>query len=389
MTRKRTICVATGSRADYGLLRSLLRAIAADADLRLQVLVTGMHLSPAFGDTWRDIEADGFALSARVDMLEPGDTALATATSLGRGVIGSAEALQQLAPDMLVVLGDRFEMLAVAQAALVLRIPLAHLHGGELSEGAFDESIRHAITKMAQWHFVAAEPYRARVVQMGERPERVFNVGAPGLDALDGMDWLDRAALERELGLALRAPLLLVTWHPETLSAAAPVEAVDELLAALEAIPEATLVLTYPNADAGGRALIERIQRFVQADPARRCAAASLGHRRYLSLLRVADAVVGNSSSGLTEAPALKVATVNIGDRQHGRMKAASVIDTAARRADIEAGIRRALSPQFRASLPATRSLYGQGGAGARIKDILKTVPLAVRKPFHDLAAGG
>lgn len=389
MNALRTLCVATGSRADYGLLRSLLRAIAGDPDLRLQLLVTGMHLAPEFGSTWHDIEADGFAIDARVDMLQAGDTPVATAKSMGQGVIGAADALDRLRPDVLVVLGDRFEMLAVAQAALVLRIPLAHIHGGELSEGAFDESIRHAITKMAQWHFVAAAPYRARVIQMGEAPERVFDVGAPGLDALADMDWLDRAALERDLGLPLQPPLLLVTYHPATLSDVAPTEAMDELLLALEAFPEATVLLTYPNADAGGRLLIERIERFARAAPGRRRAFASLGQRRYLSLMRIADAVVGNSSSGLTEAPALKVATVNIGDRQQGRLRASSVIDTPERRADIEAGIRRALSPGFRAGLPATRSAYGQGRAGERIKEVLKTAALGVRKPFHDIAAAG
>jgi UDP-hydrolysing UDP-N-acetyl-D-glucosamine 2-epimerase len=381
---KRKLCVATGSRADYGLLRSLLRAVRDDAALQLQVLATGMHLSPEFGLTWREIEADGFAIDARVDMLLSGDSPVATAKSMGLGVIGAADALQRLAPDILVVLGDRFEMLAVAQAALVLRIPIAHIHGGEVSEGAFDESLRHAITKMAQWHFVAAEPYRQRVVQLGESPDRVFDFGAPGLDALDTMEWLDRAALERSLGVALAAPLFLATYHPVTLSNEDPAGPMNELLAALAAFPDATVVLTYPNADTGGRVLIDCIDRFVAAGP-RRHAFTSLGQQRYLSLMRLADVVVGNSSSGLTEAPSLKAACVNVGDRQKGRLKAASIIDCAEQRGAIESAIRQALSPAFRATLPATVSPYGQGRAGQRIKDVLKSAPLAVRKPFHDL----
>lgn len=384
MTLPRKICVATGSRADYGLLRSLLRAIAGDAGLQLQLLVTGMHLSPEFGSTWKDIAADGHAIDAKVDMLLSADSPVGTAKSMGLGVIGSAEALERLAPDVLVILGDRFEMLAVAQAAVVLRIPIAHIHGGETSEGAFDENIRHAITKMAQWHFVAAEPYRKRVVQMGESPDRVFDVGAPGLDALEQMAWLDRAALERSLGVALAAPLFLVTYHPVTLSDQDPTEPMGELLAALERFPDATVVLTYPNADTGGRALIACIDRFVAAAP-RRHAFTSLGQQRYLSLMKLADVVIGNSSSGLTEAPALKKACVNVGERQQGRLKAGSIIDAPEQRAGIEAAIRRALSAPFQAALPDTVSLYGQGRAGARIKDVLKSVPLAVRKPFFDL----
>jgi UDP-hydrolysing UDP-N-acetyl-D-glucosamine 2-epimerase len=385
MNRRRKVCVVTGSRSDYGLLRSLLVAVQQDAELQLQVLVTGMHLAPEFGSTWREIEADGFPIDARVDMLLAGDTAVATAKSIGLGVIGAADALGRLAPDILVILGDRFEMMAVAQAALVLRVPIAHIHGGETSEGAFDESLRHAISKMAQWHFVAAEPYRARVVQLGESPERVFNFGAPGLDTLDALDWMDRAALEKDLRVSLAPPLLLVTYHPVTLADQDPSTLMEELLQALEQFPEATIVLTYPNADTGGRRLIESVDRFVAQSPARRHAFASLGQRRYLSLMRLAEVVVGNSSSGLTEAPAVKTACVNIGDRQKGRLKAASILDAPEERAMIEAAIRRAMSPAFRATLPSTVSLYGQGHAGKRIKDVLKTVPLSVRKPFHDL----
>ena len=385
MNRRRKICVVTGSRADYGLLRSLLRAIADDDDCILQVVVTGMHLSPEFGMTGGQIEADGFKIDARVDMLLSADSSVATAKSMGLGVIGFADALATLKPDILVVLGDRFEILAAAQVALVMRIPLAHIHGGETSEGAFDEGIRHALTKFAQWHFVAAEPYRQRVVQMGEAPDRVFNVGAPGLDQLDEIDWLGRESLETVLQVRLLSPLLLVTYHPVTLADTDPSLPMAELLAALERFPDTTVVFTYPNADAGGRRLIECVDRFVALAPQRRHAVASLGQQRYLSLMRLADAVVGNSSSGLIEAPALHRATVNIGDRQKGRLKASSVIDASEHRDAIEQALRLALSKSFAQALPQTPSVYGRGGAGARIKSQLKAVPLSVHKSFFSI----
>lgn len=385
MTAPRRICVVTGSRAEYGLLYWPLRAIAGEPGLRLQVVATGAHLSPEFGLTWRQIEADGFGIDAKVEMLLSGDTPAAITKSLGLGVIGFADAFERLAPDLVVVLGDRFEILAAAQAAVLARVPLAHIHGGELSENAFDESIRHAITKMAQWHFVAAEPYRKRVVQMGEAPERVFNVGAPGLDHLARLDWMSRAELERELGLPLGTPLLLATYHPETLAGSPPEQGMRELLDALERFPQATVVLTYPNADTGGRVLIRMIDEFAAARRPRVAAFASLGQRRYLSLMREADAVVGNSSSGITEAPALRRATVNVGGRQDGRLKASSVIDCAGDAAAIAAAIGRALSAPFRASLAGTVSLYGAGNASAAIVARLKGDLPRVQKPFFDI----
>jgi UDP-N-acetylglucosamine 2-epimerase (non-hydrolysing)/GDP/UDP-N,N'-diacetylbacillosamine 2-epimerase (hydrolysing) len=313
---------------------------------------------------------------------------VATAKSIGLGVLGFADVLARLAPDMLVVLGDRFEILAAAQTALVLRIPIAHIHGGEISEGAFDDSIRHALTKLAQWHFVAAEPYRARVVQMGEPPDRVFDVGAPGLDDLSAVEWLDRAALADALGMTLGEPLLLVTYHPVTLGEQDTTRPLGELLAALDTIAGATIVFTYPNADTGGRTMLQCIGRFMAAAPERRRLFTSLGRRRYLSAMRVADVVVGNSSSGLIEAPALKRATVNIGDRQKGRLMASSVVGAAERREDIARAIRLALSDGFQRGLAATVSPYGQGDAGRRIKEQLRTVPLVLGKRFFDISHG-
>jgi len=388
MSSLRKICIATGTRAEYGLLYWLMKEIADDPELQLQIIVTGMHLSPEFGLTYLQVEADGFTIDAKVEMLLSSDTAVGIAKSMGLGVIGFADALSELQPDILVVLGDRFEILAAAQAALVSQIPIAHIHGGETSEGAFDEGIRHAISKMAQWHFVAAEPYRKRVVQMGESPNRVFNYGAPGLDQISKLDWLTRQELESNLEIELRSPVFLVTYHPVTLAGGDPVEAMTELLNALKAFSDATIIFTYPNADTGGRALIECIDTFVAQQRKTSRAFVSLGQQRYLSLMREADVVVGNSSSGLIEAPALGKSTVNIGDRQKGRLTSSSVIDAAENCADIIRAIQLGLSNEFCSSLPETVSLYGQGSVSQKIKSTLKTVIPAVRKPFFDIEHG-
>jgi UDP-hydrolysing UDP-N-acetyl-D-glucosamine 2-epimerase len=388
MNHRRRICVFTGTRADYGLLRSLMAEIKADPELQLQIVVGGMHLSTEFGLTYREIEADGFVIDAKVEMLISSDTAVGICKSMGLGIMGFGDALERLRPDIAVILGDRFEALAAAQAVLVVGIPLAHVHGGEITEGAIDESIRHAISKMAHWHFVAAEPYRQRVIQLGESPDAVFNVGAPGLDCLDGMEWLDRDQLAVELGTSLRELVLLVTYHPVTLGDGAPAQALGELLAGLDRFPQATVVFTYPNADAGGRELIPSIDEYVARNPERTKAFVSLGRRRYLNLLRISSAVVGNSSSGLTEAPALKVATVNIGDRQRGRLKAASVIDVAEERTAIALAISKALSREFQAKLAGTVSLYGHGNAGRQIKAQLKKQLPGCRKKFFDIRHG-
>jgi len=385
MTPKRKICIVTGTRAEYGLLYWMMKEIADDDELELQIIATGMHLSPEFGLTYQQIEADGFSIDAKVEMLLSSDTPVGIAKSIGLGVIGFADALERLKPDILVVLGDRFEIIAAAQTAMIARIPIAHIHGGETTEGAFDEQIRHAITKFAQWHFVAAEPYRQRVIQLGESPDRVFNVGSPGLDHLQYMDWLDLPTLERSLGLKLRSPLLLVTYHPVTLDQQSPSIAMQELLAALDHFPDATVILTYPNADTGGRVLIEQIDQWVSQNQHRAKAFVSLGQQRYLSLMGEADVIIGNSSSGLTEAPALKKATVNIGERQKGRLKAKSVIDTPERSQDIVAGIHQALSDEFQSMLPSVQSLYGTGNVSQQIKETLKAVPLQTRKAFFDI----
>jgi UDP-hydrolysing UDP-N-acetyl-D-glucosamine 2-epimerase len=388
MMAKRKICIVTGSRAEYGLLQGLLKEVAADPDLELQVCATGMHLSPEFGLTYQQIEADGFTIDAKVETLLSSDSPVGVTKSTGLGVVGFADALERLNPDVLVVLGDRFEILAAAQAAIIAGIPIAHIHGGEATEGAFDDSIRHAITKMAQYHFVAAEPYRKRVIQLGEAPDRVFNFGAPGLDTLHGTEWLDRACLEESLGIPLKPPIFLITYHPATRADRQPIDAFNELLEAMDDFQEATVVFTYPNADPGGRVLIQRLDEWVSANQDRARAFVSLGQRRYQSLMREADLVIGNSSSGIIDAPAHKTPTINLGSRQKGRLRASSVIDADEDKGAIVEALNRALSSEFRATLPATVSLYGTGEASVRIKATLKSIELSTGKVFFDIGHG-
>ncbi len=384
----RKICVVTGSRAEYGLLRCLMEEIREDSELQLQIVVTGTHLSPRFGTTFREIEADGFAIDRKVEMDLEDDSPKGVAKATGQGVIGFAEAFDRLAPDLVVLLGDRFETLAAAETALIQRIPIAHLHGGEVTEGAIDDSMRHAITKMAALHFVATEPFRQRVLQLGEAPERVFTVGGLGLDAIARLTLLDRPALEQSLNFELGNRVFLVTYHPETATDSDPAADFGALLDALDAFEDARVVFTKPNADSGNARIIELMDRWVEANSARTRAYDSLGQLRYLSLLRQAAVVIGNSSSAVIEAPALRTPSVNIGMRQKGRPRAASVIDCAAETAAIEDAIATALGPEFQARCAATVSPYGGPGAAARIKETLKRVPLTSLnvKPFHDHA---
>lgn len=382
---KRRVCVVTGTRAEYGLLYHLLCSLRDDAEVQLQLVVTGMHLSPEFGLTYRAIEADGFEITAKVRMLLSDDSGVGIAKSIGLGVIGFADVFEKEKPDIVVLLGDRFEIFSAAQAAMCLRIPIAHLHGGEATEGLIDEALRHAITKMAHLHFVAAEPYRQRVIQLGEVPQRVYNFGAPGLDHLAKITWMSRAELEQRLGIPLRAPVFLITYHPVTLEHGNSARSMKALLAALDAFPEATIVFTYPNADAEGRILIDLLEAYVYKEKSRAKAFTSLGQRVYLSLMRESDVIIGNSSSGLTEAPALKKAVINLGDRQRGRLKATSVIDCAEETDAIIHAIKWTLSCEFRAMLSNTRSLYGEGGASTAIAQVLKAVSLdnILKKEFH------
>ena len=372
------IGVVTVSRSDYGHLRPVLEALRRAPDLELLLLVAGMHLASEFGLTVRDIEADGFPISARVEMLGGGDTPEAVATATGQGVAGFGEAFARLRPDVVVVLGDRFEMLAAAVAALPFALPVAHIHGGEVSEGAMDNQIRHAITKLAHLHFASAEPHARRIAAMGEEPWRIHTVGAPGLDRLATTEPLPRAALARELGLPEAGPWLLVTFHPVTLEYRDTAAHIDELLAALEKT-DGFIVITYPNADTAGRLIIERIEEFAGRHPRRCRLAKSLGERLYLSLLRHADLMIGNSSSGLIEAPSFGLPVVNVGSRQRGRLRGANVIDVEPSREDILRGIEGAQALPFRVRARAAANPYGDGHAAPRIVEILRSVPIDVR----------
>ena len=372
------IGVVTVSRSDYGHLRPVLEALRRAPDLELLLLVAGMHLASEFGLTVRDIEADGFPISARVEMLGGGDTPEAVAAATGRGVAGFGEAFARLRPDVVVVLGDRFEMLAAAVAALPFALPVAHIHGGEVSEGAMDNQIRHAITKLAHLHFASAEPHARRIAAMGEEPWRIHTVGAPGLDRLATTEPLPRAALARELGLPEAGPWLLVTFHPVTLEYRDTAAHIDELLAALEKT-DGFIVITYPNADTAGRLIIERIEEFAGRHPRRCRLAKSLGERLYLSLLRHADLMIGNSSSGLIEAPSFGLPVVNVGSRQRGRLRGTNVIDVEPSREDILRGIEAAQALPFRVRARAAANPYGDGHAAPRIVEILRSVPIDVR----------
>lgn len=382
----RKICLATGSRAEYGHLQWLAHDIANDPNLDLQFLVTGSHLSKSFGETYKEIEADGFSIDAKIPLPED-DTALGVARAVGVATTGMAEALERLTPDVLVILGDRYEMLAAASAALILRIPVAHLHGGEVTEGAFDESIRHAITKLAHLHFTAAEPYSRRVEQLGESPGRVFQVGTPGLDAMTRVDMMTREELAASLEFDLGSHFFLVTYHPVTLSDTSQVVGVGEMLAALDSFPSHKVIITGVNADTGNHKIAEAVKRFAENNKERVLYVDSLGHHRYMSALNLADVVIGNSSSGLIEAPSLATPTVNIGERQKGRLRAVSVIDCEEARNHIRDAITRAIDPTFLEQAMKSDPPYGHPGASAKIKDILATAPLAgiLAKPFYDL----
>lgn len=383
---KRKVAVFTGTRAEYGLLYWLMKAIQASSQLELQLIVSGMHLSPEFGETWRQIEQDGFNIDAKVEMLLSSDTPIGVVKSMGLGTLGFADALGLLRPEVLVVLGDRFEALAIVQAALIMRIPVAHLHGGEVTEGAYDDAIRHAISKMAQLHFVAAEPYRRRVVQMGETPDRVFNVGAVGLDHLTRSPRMGLSELSESLGFSLRSPYMIVTYHPVTMLDENPEQSFKAILAALDKFQEHQIILTYPNADNGGRAIIPLLETYANCQPERVLAIPSLGFRRYLSAVSMAAAVVGNSSSGIIEVPSFGIPSVDIGDRQHGRLAADSVLHCEPNAIAIEQAIRRALSNDFAEVSKKTVNPYGQGNAAEAIVRVLENFDGAPHKSFYDLS---
>lgn len=380
------ICVITGSRADYGLLRWVIQGLHESDKCELQIVATGMHLSTEFGSTWQTIEDDGYSIDWRVDMLLSADTAIAITKSMGVALVGFADAFSRLKPDAVIVLGDRFEILSAVSAAMIACIPIIHLHGGEITEGAFDDPIRHAITKMSHLHFTASEPYRQRVIQMGEAPDRVWNVGGFGIDNVKRLKRMELGELEASLGFSLGERSLLVTFHPETATGVSPKVQMLELLAALEQT-EAQLLFTMPNADTDSRILFSMVEDFVREHPMRACAFTSLGQHRYLSAVAHTDGVVGNSSSGLIEVPALGKGTINIGSRQNGRLRASSIIDCDASKASISKALDRLYSSGFQASLKNVDAPYGDGGASERAVSLIESYSLeSVPKKFFDLS---
>lgn len=383
----RKICVVTGSRAEYGLLSGLMRVIQADTELQLQVIATNMHLSPEFGLTYKDIERDGFRIDKKVQMLLSSDTANATTKSVGLATIGFADAYEDLQPDLIVVLGDRFEILAAVSAALFYKIPVAHLHGGEITEGAYDDCIRHAITKMSHLHFTSTEAYRQRVIQLGEQPERVFYVGAIGVENTKRILPLAKKELEESIHFSLGDKSILVTYHPVTLENHTAASQCQNLLDALDEFPDYKVIFTLPNSDTDGRILIRMIQDYVSVHPDRCMSIPSLGLKRYLSALRYVDAVVGNSSSGIIEVPSFGIPILDIGDRQKGRIASDSVVHCGTDKREIVDGLKIALSREQKDKAKRCLNPYDKENTTQAILDVIKHYPLdkLIHKSFYNI----
>lgn len=382
------VCVVTGTRAEYGLLRPLIQKINNDNDLELQLVVTGMHLSPEFGLTYKEIEQDGFEITERNEMLLSSDTPNGISKSIGLGTIGFADIFTRIAPDMVVILGDRYEALAAATAAMIHRIPIAHIHGGELTEGLIDESIRHAITKMSLLHFTATERYRNRVMQLGEQPNRVFCVGALGVENIKTYKLMSKEELAKNIGFLLDTPYFLVTFHPVTLENNTAGKQFENLLDALDKFPEYHVIFTKANADTDGRIINQKIDEYVNRNKGKAVAFISLGMVRYLSALRYCDMVLGNSSSGIVEAPSFHIPTVNIGDRQKGRVRGKSVIDCKGTLEEIENAIHVAQMMNENNTLQNTDNPYEGRNTSATIVSAIKNYLMAdinIKKHFYDI----
>ncbi len=385
---KRVIGVVTGGRAEYGLLAPLIKKIKSDQALELRLYVTAMHLSPQHGNTYKIIENDGYTINEKVEMLISSDKPEAIAKSIGLGMIGFADAFRNNKPDILVMLGDRYELLSSAIAAMIQRIPIAHLHGGESTEGLIDEAIRHSITKMSHFHFVSTDKYRKRIIQMGENPEYIYNVGAIGLDNIRSMKLMTRDELEQSFDIKFGKQVFLVTYHPVTLESGSSKAHIHSLLSALNQYHEATIIFTQPNADTDSNIIADEIRKYVY-DYSKYCRyIETLGQIKYLSMCSVSDAIIGNSSSGIIEVPSFHVPTVNIGDRQKGRLMPASVINCSSDEKSIKSAIDKALDREFKASIGSIKNPYGDGNTADKIIEILKKVGISdkvLKKSFFDL----
>ena len=383
---KRSVCVVTGSRAEYGLLYWLMKEIQIAKDLELQIIATGMHISPEFGNTYRQIEQDGFKIDKKVEMLLSSDSEVGITKSMGLGLIGFADAIDNLKPDLIIVLGDRFEIFSAVSAAMIAKIPVAHLHGGEATEGSIDEPIRHSITKMSHLHFTSVEEYRNRVIQLGEQPNRVFNVGGLGIDNINKLELLSRVDLEKAINFNLGEKNILVTFHPVTLENSTAEAQFRELLDSIDTLQNTKIIFTKANSDTNGRVINNIIDDYV-ANHSNTIAFTSMGQLNYLSSLQFVDAVVGNSSSGLLEAPSFNIATIDIGDRQKGRIKADSVISCLPKKKDIIGALNALYSEDFQNIVANTKNPYGEGGASKEILKIIKDIGLddILKKPFYDI----
>lgn len=384
MNTKRKICVVTGTRAEYGLLQPIMQAIKEDQVLELQLVVTGMHLSPEFGLTYKTIEDDDFEISEKIEILLSSDTSIGVAKAIGLATISFSETLDRLKPDFIMVLGDRFELLAVAQVALVSRIPIVHLGGGDVTEGAFDEAIRHSITKMSQLHFVTNKESEKRVHQLGEDPENIHLVGNPGLDHLNSLKLMEKNELEKSLRYSFKSKNILVTFHSVTLDNVPSVNSFSALLEALDSLGEDIgIIFTRPNSDTEGRQLIKMLDEYVE-DRSNCIVYTSLGQLRYLSTVALVDVVVGNSSSGIVEVPSLKTPTVNIGDRQKGRLRADSIIDCE----PITENIKESIQQAFKLDCSTVVNPYGDGNTTERVLKVLREInhpERLIKKHFYDI----
>ncbi|PRM92014.1 UDP-N-acetylglucosamine 2-epimerase (hydrolyzing) [Arcobacter cryaerophilus gv. occultus] len=382
----RKICIITGTRAEYGLLYWLLKEIEADKELQLQVIVTGMHLSPEFGLTYKEIEKE-FKINKKIEMLLSSDTSVGISKSMGLAQISFAESYDELKPDIVIVLGDRYEIFSATSAAMIARIPIAHISGGETTEGAFDEAIRHSITKMSHLHFTATNEYKNRVIQLGENPSRVFNVGGMGIENIKRLKLLSKEEFEKSIEFKLNIKNILVTFHPVTLENSTAKEQFQQLLDAIDELEDTNIIFTKANSDTDGRVINQMIDEYVTKNSHKSIVFTSLGQLRYLSALQYVDAVVGNSSSGLAEAPSFRIGTINIGDRQKGRIKASSVIDCEPNKDSILKSFEKLYSKEFQETLKTTINPYGNGCASKKIVEILKSVDLGniLKKSFYDL----
>jgi len=383
---KRKVCVVTGSRAEYGLLYWLMKEIDADGELKLQIIATGSHLSQEFGLTYKEIEKE-FKINKKIEMLLSSDTNVGISKSMGLAQISFAEAYEELRPDMILVLGDRYEILSATSAAMIARIPIGHIHGGETTEGAFDESIRHSITKMSHLHFTATDDYKNRVIQLGEHPSRVFNVGALGIENIKKLQLLTKEKFEKSIDFKLNKKNILVTFHPTTLEIGKAKEHFQELLDAIDNLEATNIIFTKANSDTDGRIINQMIDEYIAKNNDKSVGFISLGQLRYLSAMKYIDAVVGNSSSGLIETPTFKIGTINIGDRQKGRLKAGSVIDSLPNKKNIKDAFEVLYSKKFQSILKTVENPHGDGFASKKIIKLLKTTRLdnILKKSFYNL----